>query len=96
MEETNVVWSKDDREISIEESTPGKYELLKGGHALFIDDLSVVDNGMYKCSVKTPFETIGATVTLRVSGEAPKILSNLKTITSSCPTHITNSSQSGG
>ena len=72
--ETDFVWNKEGEQLM---NLSNKYQ-IQNDSSLLIFDLSMEDRGVYECQVKTPFETISHKVSLQVSGEAPKILSDLR------------------
>jgi hypothetical protein len=75
-EETKIVWDRDSVDVDLGDS---KY-LLMSDRSLKISNLSLFDRGLYTCEVSTPFETTSSKISLRVSGEPPKILSEFTKI----------------
>eukprot|EP00094_Tigriopus_californicus_P008856 TCALIF_08537-PA protein Name:"Similar to Hmcn2 Hemicentin-2 (Mus musculus)" AED:0.16 eAED:0.19 QI:0/-1/0/1/-1/1/1/0/1771 len=73
-EETEFIWKREGQEKHL--LTNDKYKIMKNT-SLFINQLTLEDKGVYECTVKTPFESITVKVSLHISGEAPRILSEL-------------------
>ena len=76
--ETQFVWLKDAEQLAIEEG--GKYSLLPN-KSLLLENITLKDSGYYTCNVVTPLQNVNSTIQLIVSGESPKIISNLDKVT---------------
>ena len=76
--ETQFVWLKDAEQLEIEED--GKYSLLPN-KSLLLENITLSDSGLYTCKVVTPLQNVNSTIQLIVSGESPKIISNLDKVT---------------
>ena len=73
--ETEVTWRRNGTEVDLAEV--GKYRLT-GDNGLLIQDLESGDEGAYSCEVRTPLEVVSSPeVDLGVTGEAPRIVSDL-------------------
>lgn len=77
-EETEFIWRREGQEKRL--LTNHKYKILENT-SLSINQLTLEDKGVYECTVKTPFESITVKVSLQISGEAPRILSELDKLT---------------
>ncbi len=53
----------------------GQDSVLSEDRTLLLSNLTLSEAGDYECAVETPFEKAQAKVKLKVSGEAPKIVS---------------------
>ena len=76
--ETQFVWLKDAEQLEIEED--GKYSLLPN-KSLLLENITLQASGLYTCKVVTPLQNVNSTIQLIVSGESPKIISNLDKVT---------------
>ncbi len=64
--ETELVWTRNGTGL---ETKAEKYLLRAGSEkALEVRDLTLEDDGLYECEVRTPFEVVRARVALRVGG----------------------------